>query len=109
MPTDVRAVLVTAPDPEAAEAIARALVEEGLIACASLVPGVVSIYRWKGELKRDREVLLVMKTTAARIPVLRDRTAELHPYEVPEVLVLPVDDGFGPYLEWVRAEVEGRS
>lgn len=109
MPTDVRAVLVTAPDHEAAEALARALVEEGLIACASLVPGVVSIYRWKGEMKREDEVLLVMKTTAARIPELRERTAELHPYEVPEVLVLPVDDGFGPYLEWVRAEVGGRS
>ena len=109
MPTDVRTVLVTAPDPEAAEALARALVEEGLIACASLIPGVVSIYRWKGELRRDGEVLLVMKTTAARVPVLLERTAELHPYEVPEVLVFSVDDGFGPYLEWARTEVGGRS
>ncbi len=102
--TDVRVVLVTSPDPVAAEGLARAAVEEGLAACANIVSGGVSIYRWEGEVRRDSEVLIVLKTTAAAAPELCARVAELHPYEVPEVLVLPVDSGYVPYLDWIRAE-----
>ena len=109
MATDVCVVLVTAPDAEAAEALARAVVEEGLAACANVVGGVVSIYRWQGEVRRDAEVLVVMKTTADCAPALCDRVAALHPYEVPEALVVAVDGGYAPYLEWVRSEVGGRS
>jgi len=109
MATDVCVVLVTASDAEAAEALARAVVEEGLAACANVVGGVVSIYRWQGEVRRDAEVLVVMKTTADGAPALCDRVAALHPYEVPEALVVAVDGGYAPYLEWVRSEVGGRS
>ena len=106
MPSDVRTVLVTAPDADAAESMAGAVVAERLAACVNMVPGVVSIYRWKGEIHRDEEVLLVLKTTVARVEALRSRIVALHPYEVPEVLVLPVEQGHQPYLEWVRDQVE---
>ena len=107
MPTDVRTVLATAPDDATASALADALVREGLAACVSLVPGVVSVYRWQGEVRRDAEVLLVMKTSAARVAALCERLVFLHPYEVPEVLSLAVDDGHPPYLAWVREETGG--
>jgi periplasmic divalent cation tolerance protein len=101
----VVAVLTTAPSAEVADRIGTTLVEEGLAACANLVPAVSSIFRWKGELAREAEVLVVIKTTAARLGELRRRLVELHPYEVPEVLALDVRDGHPPYLDWVRAEV----
>jgi periplasmic divalent cation tolerance protein len=100
----VRVALATAPDAEAAARIARALVEERLAACANLVPGVRSIYRWQGQLEDDSEVLLVLKTRADRVPALVERLRALHPYEVPELVVLPVEGGSTPYLEWVCAE-----
>jgi periplasmic divalent cation tolerance protein len=106
MASDLRTVLVTAPDIETAESLAEAVVGERLAACANLVPGVVSIYRWEGEVHRDGEVLLVLKTTAARAEALRKRVVALHPYEVPEVLVLAVDEGHEPYEAWVRDQVE---
>jgi periplasmic divalent cation tolerance protein len=100
----VHAVLVTAPDAESAERLATALVEERLAACANLVSGVTSIYRWEGKLERAGEVLLILKTSEARLPELLARVAELHPYEVPEVLALPVRAGYPPYLRWVDRE-----
>ena len=105
--TDVRTALVTAPDSGTAERIARTLVEEGLVACVNLVPGVVSLYRWEGEVQRDQEVLMVLKTTAGRAEAVRARVVEEHPYDVPEVLVLPVVAGHPAYLNWVRDEVGG--
>lgn len=106
MPSDLRTVLITVPDAATAESLASTLVGERLAACANLVPGVVSIYRWEGEVRRDDEVLLVLKTTAARADALRERAVALHPYDVPEVLVLAVDGGHEPYQSWVRAEVQ---
>ena len=97
-------VLITAPnDPETAKRLARTLVEERLAACVNLVPGLTSVYRWKGEVVEDAEVLLIAKTTEDRLPELMTRVPELHPYEVPEVLALEVGAGHPPYLEWVRA------
>lgn len=104
--TDARVVLVTAPDVTAAERLVRALVEERLAACGSIVPGVVSIYHWQGETQRAQEVQILLKTNEARVGALLDRVPALHPYEVPEVLVLPVTAGLGAYLEWVRRESE---
>ncbi len=104
-PTDVRVALVTAPDAGAAEALVQALVEEGVAACGNIVPGVVSIYRWQGQVERAAEVLVVLKTTAAAVPRLLERVPALHPYEVPEVLVLPVAAGHQPYLAWVAGSV----
>jgi periplasmic divalent cation tolerance protein len=98
-----RVVLVAVP-PRRARALARALVSRRLAACASLVPGVRSVYRWKGRVEEARETLLVIKTAAPRVPALLAAVAELHPYEVPEALALPVASGLAPYLAWLRDE-----
>lgn len=106
--SDVCVVLVTAPDVEKAAQLARTLVEEQRIACANLVPQVRSIYRWKGEVCDEAEVLLIIKTRASTFESLRARIKELHPYEVPEILQLEVGAGHQPYLEWVLASVRDR-
>jgi len=103
----VSVVLVTAPSMEAAESLVRAVVEEGHAACGNIVPGLVSIYRWQGAVQRDAEVLILFKTTAAAVARLMERVAELHPYEVPEVIELPVARGYAPYLAWVAANSGG--
>ena len=91
----------TVNKPEDAERIARALVERGLAACVNVVPGVVSIYRWKGQIEREGELLLVIKTRTERIEALREALVTLHPYEVPELIVLPIMGGHAPYLAWL--------
>lgn len=101
------AVVTTAPDVAVAESLATRVVEERLAACANVIPGVTSIYWWQGEVQRDEELLVVFKTTAGTLPSLRERLVELHPYDVPEVLALPVPDGSEDYLDWVRQEVAG--
>jgi periplasmic divalent cation tolerance protein len=98
----MRLLLATAPPGKAAE-IARALVEEGLAACVSLVPGLRSVYAWKGEIEDSPETLLVVKAAAARIERLVARLLEVHPYEVPEVLCFAPEAALGPYLAWVLA------
>jgi periplasmic divalent cation tolerance protein len=103
---DVRVALSTAPDEDVAARIARALVDERLAACANLVPSVRSIYRWQGAVEDAREVLLVIKTRADRVDALAERLRALHPYDVPELVVLPVAGGLAPYLDWVRAEAQ---
>lgn len=100
----VRAVLVTAPDLEVAERLATQLVEERVAACANLVRGITSIYRWEGRVERAEEVLLILKTSDERLPDLVARAAELHPYDVPEILALEVPTGHEPYMAWVRRE-----
>ncbi len=99
--TSARVVLVTAPDMDTAERLAERLVDERLAACANLVPGVVSIYRWDEQVQRDDEVLIVLKTEQEQVDGLRERVVTLHPYDVPEVVVLPITDGHAPYLEWL--------
>lgn len=96
--------LSTAPDTATAERIARTLVEERLIACANLLPGAVSVYRWEGEVHREDEVVLLMKTQSTLVGRLKDRLPELHPYEVPELLVVDVRDGLAAYCGWVLDE-----
>lgn len=101
-------VLITAPADERAGALARALVEERLAACVNLVPQIRSVYRWEGRVQEDGETLLLVKTTAAALPALERRVGELHPYELPEFLVLPELAGSAGYLGWVRDSVDGR-
>ena len=105
MGTEVRTVLVTAPDAPLAESMARALVEEKLAACVNVIPGLVSVYRWEGEVQRDQEALMILKTTEPRVAALRERVVQLHPYDVPEVLVLNVVDGHETYLGWIAEAV----
>ncbi|HEX2210319.1 MAG TPA: divalent-cation tolerance protein CutA [Longimicrobium sp.] len=105
--SDLVLCLSTAPDAEQAERIARALVEERLIACANLVPGLTSIYRWRGAVQADAEVLLVMKTRRSLVARLKERLPRLHSYEVPELVVTALVDGLDPYCRWVRESTDG--
>ena len=93
-------VYVTAP-PDKAPDLARALVDSRLVACANLVSGVRSFYHWEGKVCDDPEVLLVMKTRRAVFSALRAKVVELHPYDVPEIIALPITDGHPPYLAWI--------
>src|SRR5574337_1184294 len=94
-------VLVTVPSAEKGAEMARALVEERLAACGNVVPGLRSLYRWEGKVQDDAEALLLLKTTRRRFGALRDRVLALHPYEVPEVIALPVEVGSAAYLAWI--------
>lgn len=94
-------VLSTVGTAEDAERIARALVERRLAACVNVVSGVVSIYRWRGEVQREGELLLVIKTRAERLAALKEALTELHPYDVPEAVALEIGDGLAPYLAWL--------
>jgi periplasmic divalent cation tolerance protein len=100
-PADFVVVLVTVPDVEIGARLGRALVEEQLAACVNLVPGLRSIYAWKGAVHDDAEVLCVLKSRRALFAPLRDRVLSLHPYEVPEVIALPLAEGSPAYLAWL--------
>jgi periplasmic divalent cation tolerance protein len=91
-----------------AEDLARALVEAKVAACVNVLPAITSIYRWQGEVSRDEEALLLIKTTAAAFDSLRRAVLARHPYELPEIISLDVTDGHAPYLEWVAASIENR-
>jgi periplasmic divalent cation tolerance protein len=88
-----------------AQKIARALVEERLAACVNVVPGVVSVYRWKGVVEKEDELLLIIKTIGERVEPLKARLLQLHPYELPEVVVIPIGGGHAPYLAWLEEQV----
>jgi periplasmic divalent cation tolerance protein len=100
----VQVAFITAPDPETATRLARTLVEERLAACVNVVPGIRSIYRYQGALHEDAETLLIVKTRAERAAALEARVRALHPYELPEVLLLAAAGGSPPYLNWVLEE-----
>jgi periplasmic divalent cation tolerance protein len=104
-PEDTRVVLVTAPDAETARRIARQVLESRLVACVNLVPGIESHYWWQGRLESGQEVLMVMKTTAGRIPELKDAVIAAHPYDTAAFVVLPIESGSGRYLDWIRSSV----
>jgi len=102
MKTEFIVVLVTVSDESLGTMIARSLVEEGLAACVNIVPGLRSIYVFGGELCDDAEVLCVIKTRAERFDELAERISTLHPYDVPEIISLPLQSGNASYLRWVR-------
>lgn len=97
-------VLTTLPDEGTAELLARRLVDERLIACGNVVPGLSSIYRWEGATETTREVLLLMKTREELVPRLFERAAQLHPYDVPELVALRATDVTDAYARWLRDE-----
>lgn len=97
-------VLTSAPDRATADALAETVVRERLAACASVVPGAASVFWWEGRVQRAEEVLVLMKTAAERVDALMARAAELHPYDVPELLALPVQAASRAYAEWVERE-----
>lgn len=98
---DVHLVFCSCPDPATAERLATAVVEERLAACASVLPGMLSVYRWQGAVERADEVLLLAKTPADRLSALVERLQALHPYELPEVVAVQAAAGLPGYLGWV--------
>jgi periplasmic divalent cation tolerance protein len=101
----VLVALSTFPNPDKAAEVARTLVNEQLAACVNLVSQIRSIYRWQGEISDDTETLAVIKTTDERFEAMKERLVELHPYEVAEVIALPIEGGHAPYLAWVADSV----
>lgn len=101
-------VLVTSSSAEEAERIGRALVEEGLAACANILPGITSIFWWDGRVNREPESLLILKTREALFPRLEERVKALHSYSVPEIIALPLVAGSPAYLSWIEASTAPR-
>ena len=106
MTDDFCVAFVTVGKREEAERIASVLVEERLAACCNLLPAVRSIYRWKGEICRDEETLMILKTRLSIFEKMRARVQQLHSYEVPEIIAVPIIAGHAPYLDWVRNETD---
>jgi periplasmic divalent cation tolerance protein len=100
-------VLTTWPTDRDAATLARTLVEERLAACVSVLEPMVSVYRWQGAIEQSSERQVIIKTTAAQADTVADRLSALHPYDVPEILVLPIAQGSHAYLEWLRESVGG--
>ena len=102
-------VLVTAPTAEKAAEIGRAVVEEGLAACVNVLPECRSVYRWEGKLEHATEVPLLIKTTRGAYPELEQALRKSHPYELPEIVAVPVAAGLPDYLNWVAQETQPRN
>lgn len=100
--SDAVVVFSTCANRKEAQKIARAIVEDRLAACVQLLPPIQSIYRWQGNVEQSREVLMLFKTTAAQFPALEKRIAELHSYDTPEIIAVPVVAGAEKYLAWLR-------
>ena len=103
--TNKRLVLTTASSQEEGRKLANTLVERRLAACVNILPKVDSIYRWKGKVEESQEFLLLIKTVDSAVPKLRDAIQGLHSYELPECIVLPIEDGSEAYLKWIDESV----
>lgn len=99
-------VLTTCPDQESADSLAAHLVEARLAACVNVVPGIRSVYRWKGEVVRDGEWLLVIKSRGDRFDALREAIIARHPYELPEVIAVSLSAAHPPYLAWIDSQLD---
>lgn len=104
---DLKLVYSTFPSVATAEAVARILVEARLAACGNILPGMVSFYEWQGAMERAEEVVLLLKTTADKAEALMARLAAEHPYEVPAILLLPVEAAGPPFAAWVVGQTGG--
>lgn len=101
-PDDIHLLYCTCPDAGVAQDIARDLVASRLAACVNIVPGLRSIYLWDGAIQDDAECLLMIKSQASRIDAISERIRKRHPYELPEVIAVPIVAGLDAYLDWVR-------
>lgn len=97
-------VYITAGDVEEAKKIARVVIRKRLAACANIIGGITSIYRWKGRVEEESEAILLLKTSKARVNALIDEVKELHSYEVPDITVIPFEGGLEEYLMWIKEE-----
>jgi periplasmic divalent cation tolerance protein len=109
MSTDGLIVFSTAPNDEVAEALAEFLVAERLAACVNLVDGIRSIYRWQGEVHRDSEVLLIVKSSRDLLEPLVETLQNRHPYDCPEIVAVPIVGGSGDYLAWMASSLASGS
>lgn len=100
-PPETVLVLCTCPPGDVAQSLAGRLVAEGHAACVNRIQGIVSTYRWQDDLKEDDETLLLIKTSLEKYPALERRLVEIHPYELPEIIAVPITTGLPAYLEWV--------
>jgi periplasmic divalent cation tolerance protein len=108
MASDATVVLTTLASEEEAATLVRTLLERRLVACGTILPGARSLYRWEGRVADEREVVVLLKTVAGRLGELAAAFGELHPYEVPELLALPVGAGLEEYLGWIARETTRR-
>ena len=99
------AVFITAPDEDTAADIAKVLVGGGLAACANIVRNVRSIYKWQGKMEDESEVLMIVKTSSDKFSALESKVREMHPYDVPEIVSVPITQGSDPYIEWLSNAV----
>jgi periplasmic divalent cation tolerance protein len=104
---DVRVVLITAPDIETANKLARAALEAKAAACVNIIPGIQSLYWWDERIEQSGELLLIVKTTASAFDRLREIVAKNHPYDCPEILAISATEGAPAYLSWLRSSVRG--
>lgn len=102
MPADLQIALCTVPDEETAGQIADALVSEKLAACVNIVPSIMSVYRWHDAIEHSQELLLLIKTSEPVWPLLEARILELHPYELPEIVTVPLHTGQADYIKWIK-------
>jgi len=100
----VLVILVTAVNQEEARKIGKGMVDAKLAACANIIPGIQSIYRWKGKVVKAQEVLIILKSTRPRYRALEKAIKAMHTYETPEIIALPVKEGLDRYIGWVRSE-----
>ena len=104
--TEPIVVLLTAPNDEEAKRLAEMLISSHLAACVQIMPGMESVYRWQGNIERQSEVLLIVKTMRSKFAELEREVRALHSYETPEIIALPVTAGSAPYLEWLVTNLE---
>jgi periplasmic divalent cation tolerance protein len=102
---DTVLILCSCGDPDAARRLANALVEQRLAACVSILPAIESVYHWREKIESANEALLIIKTTSARFPALREKILELHSYDTPEIIALPIVAGLEKYLRWLGEQV----
>jgi len=104
--SDFQVLLNTCPDLNVAQDIAKALLEKHLVACVNIVPQIQSMYEWKGEIVSDNEILLIIKTQLKHYAAIENVLMQLHPYEIPELIALPIQTGLPHYLNWIQSVTE---
>lgn len=102
LPSAPQLILNTCPNQETANAIATALVDRGLAACVNIVPGIQSVYRWQGKTEKENEIMLCIKARSDAFDAVAACIGELHPYELPEIIAVTIDDGTEQYLAWLN-------
>ena len=98
--------ITTCPDKESAESLAYILVENGLAACVNIIPGVTSVYEWQGEINKGQECILLIKTRADIYEDLESTIRSEHPYELPEIIAVPIEQGLSTYLSWLDSVLD---